>query len=452
MQGVHCIIRDARILLLRVSLSKLIAAALLYLVLKDMPPSQPLPSRRCTQAGSHQTRLATLLRSTVDPLDDRPRPQVRRDRVSGDRSTRHLCHGPQQHAAGWGSDIPRFRLTQKHLLEYRGIYNTDVLEIGATVSGPRRLLMQAISTTLVATASEIGAWNQLCSKLFSPIEIEPLERQSFVGQMEILCDEEVKVTRFKSAPVSMRRTRVHTRSAAQTRLTAFLRLSGKAHFSIEGAKLTMKAGDLILLDSHTRFEFQADGDTAALAIGFPDYLLSAHLPDVGAAVGKVMDGDLPLVGCATATMRVIQRQTESGTPSQGLARALLELVSASCERMPDAQQGSPSEQRWHRRIDAFISSNLKDHELSPRGVAEAMGLSQRYLRKLSADSGEPLSQKILRLRLEECARCLLNPAWKNISITELAHHWGFEESGYFARRFRRRFDCSPSVYRSKSTK
>jgi AraC family transcriptional regulator, positive regulator of tynA and feaB len=309
--------------------------------------------------------------------------------------------------------------------------------------------VQRFSTTECAPDQQINFWNDLCSRVYSPIEIEPLDRHAFVGEMEVLHDHLLKVTRFRTAPVGMQRTPAHTRGAAQPNLTAYLRLSGKARFTVRGAPLAMKAGDFILLDGFTQFEFQAEEETAALAIGFPDHLVSAHLPHVSALVGKVMEGGQEINACATATMRAIERQAELGTPSLNLARGLLELISASCEPICELRSKSLSADRWHRRIASYVAINLKDSALTPRRVSEALGISQRYLRMLCAENGEALSQTILRLRLEECARCLLNPGWMMISITEIAHHWGFEDSSYFARRFREHFNCSPSAYRTR---
>ncbi|MDH7794777.1 MULTISPECIES: helix-turn-helix domain-containing protein [unclassified Beijerinckia] len=310
--------------------------------------------------------------------------------------------------------------------------------------------MQVFSTVDVAAAAKLDAWNKLCSSLYNPLDIEPMDREAFAGRMEILYDDLFRVTRFTSAPVHMNRTRARTRHATGTSLTVFLRLTGEAQFMLSDRDVTTRPGDFMLLDAHTPFGCRAEQGTSALAIGLPDHLLSAHLPNVGRVVGRVMDGGADLNACIAATMRTIASQAAAGrAPSLNLARGLLELISASCAEVEaQAEPVSPSVQRWRRRIAAYVGTHLRDPELTPARIATALNISQRYLRLLQSEDGETIAQQILRLRLEEGARCLLNPGWNAISITELAHHWGFEDSGYFARRFKERFGVTPSAYRA----
>jgi len=61
-----------------------------------------------------------------------------------------------------------------------------------------------------------------------------------------------------------------------------------------------------------------------------------------------------------------------------------------------------------------------------------------------------LSQLFQRrqLRLAQAKRLLENPAYRHLSISEIAHLCGYPDAGYFGRIFRREEGMAPAAYRS----
>ena len=68
---------------------------------------------------------------------------------------------------------------------------------------------------------------------------------------------------------------------------------------------------------------------------------------------------------------------------------------------------------------------------------------------LFADDDESVTAYIGRRRLEECAKQIASPGWRNLTITEIAFHWGFNSSSHFARAFRRRFGMTATDLRRR---
>ncbi len=99
------------------------------------------------------------------------------------------------------------------------------------------------------------------------------------------------------------------------------------------------------------------------------------------------------------------------------------------------------------RVRLHIEQNLRDPELCPSAIAAGLRLSPRYLRAIFAASKETVSAYVLRRRLEECARELLNPRLQRLSITDIAFGWGFNSGPHFARSFREHFGMTPRDYR-----
>jgi AraC-like DNA-binding protein len=72
-----------------------------------------------------------------------------------------------------------------------------------------------------------------------------------------------------------------------------------------------------------------------------------------------------------------------------------------------------------------------------------------YLQKLFTEHGSTCSEFIYSVRLDHAARLLTRPASLEARqpLIEIAYACGFRDYTHFARRFRRRFNCSPGTGR-----
>ena len=114
-----------------------------------------------------------------------------------------------------------------------------------------------------------------------------------------------------------------------------------------------------------------------------------------------------------------------------------EFVRISAERSP-----SPPIEEVTRYIELHISGKLTLGELSDR-----VHLHPNYLSALfRKEMGETISGYILRKRSEEAARLLR----EGVPLSEAARRCGFCNQSYFAKTFRRFFDCTPQEYRRRS--
>ena len=115
---------------------------------------------------------------------------------------------------------------------------------------------------------------------------------------------------------------------------------------------------------------------------------------------------------------------------------------------PDYNRSTHQNQRLLlQRMAIFMEDNLFDSTLSCEVVAAAMGISQRYLRKLCSSGGYSLSERILERRLEEASRRLSQSGPFNASITCIAYDCGFKDPAHFSRAFKTKFGMNPREYR-----
>jgi AraC-like DNA-binding protein len=88
-----------------------------------------------------------------------------------------------------------------------------------------------------------------------------------------------------------------------------------------------------------------------------------------------------------------------------------------------------------------------DADLAARNIADAVGVSTRYVQILFAAMGTTPSCYIQSRRLDHAAQ-LLARTRRSSAITAIAFDSGFNDLSTFCRVFRRRFGVAPRDYRA----
>ncbi|MEW6038447.1 MAG: helix-turn-helix transcriptional regulator [Pseudomonadota bacterium] len=130
---------------------------------------------------------------------------------------------------------------------------------------------------------------------------------------------------------------------------------------------------------------------------------------------------------------------------------MLDLIAQLLE--PGRGAESSAEQgglRAARRIALlkYLEEHYRDESLSVKTVAAALGISESYLHRLMAESGESFTETVNRLRLEQAKTMLEDPGCDRLRIGEIAFATGFNDFTYFNRLFRRRFGDTPGAFRA----
>ena len=131
--------------------------------------------------------------------------------------------------------------------------------------------------------------------------------------------------------------------------------------------------------------------------------------------------------------------------------ALLEIIGFTVERHAAALQAlSDSRTFMKGRSDAlarvlkFIDESL-DRSVSLNEVAEATFVSPNYVSQLlKKHTGMAFVEWLTARRMEQAQHLLANSIER---ISKIANSVGFEDEAYFTRRFRQRFQHSPTEYR-----
>lgn len=145
-------------------------------------------------------------------------------------------------------------------------------------------------------------------------------------------------------------------------------------------------------------------------------------------------------------------ETLSDAEWAAVAQGLADLLPTFVRQLaPPATEtsGTATQAAILHRLCQTIERRLDDPDLTPARVAEAEGISERYLQKLFEGSGSSFTHYLRERRLQRTSAELSNPAEARYSISEIAFRNGFNDSAHFSRAFRHRFGLSPREFRQQ---
>ena len=136
-----------------------------------------------------------------------------------------------------------------------------------------------------------------------------------------------------------------------------------------------------------------------------------------------------------------------------MANHLLDLLAIALSRPSDVHGGEETAVRIAHRQRALrvVDNHLGESDLGPLRVAEAIGVSERYLQRIFAERGETLSSIIRARRIAEAKRLLGNRQSSGRSVALIAYQVGFADPAYFSRVFREQTGMTPADYRKAAT-
>ena len=291
--------------------------------------------------------------------------------------------------------------------------------------------------------------------MFSPLEVKPLDRESFEASLAVEELGPLTLVKTYTSAASIEHTHRHLERTRERRAFLLMPLAGPVSSCHYGRDAELEAGDFALSDSFAPGRVCFAAAYESLGVSIPYDTLTLYIPDPEGLFGRRVAGNGGFAQLVSSMLRAVWSQVERGVPSQfapGVAKNLLELLATAYAIDHESARTESSLQCARRaQVKRFIERRLRDADLNANAVAEGLGLSTRYIRRLFATEGESVSDYILRRRLEECARQLKSSLWQGRSITDTAFEWGFSSMAHFTRAFKERFSITPSDYRRTGT-
>lgn len=289
-------------------------------------------------------------------------------------------------------------------------------------------------------------WHGVIAEAYFPLHLTFRDAARFQGRLDMRSLGDVGLSRLRTEPVQYERQKHHIATTTEEQYLITIPLRAPVEFRQMEREVRCDPGGFLLErgDEPYRFSYGSANDLCVLKVA--KSLLAEKLRDPDRFCALVFDGRDGLGGLFTTMVQQVEQiPTDAAGPVLG--RHLIELLALSLDRSTDAGAGSAVRAAHLRRAQDFVRRNLSHPDLSPGLVADACGISKRYLHELFASVNATVAQHIREQRLI-AARDLLqmpNPG----PLADVAYRFGFSDQAQFSRLFKAMFGQTPSAYRAQ---
>ncbi|HEY8550327.1 MAG TPA: helix-turn-helix domain-containing protein [Vicinamibacterales bacterium] len=204
-------------------------------------------------------------------------------------------------------------------------------------------------------------------------------------------------------------------------------------------------GDLLLIDPGYPFEAVSFTPVRLLVWDLPADCLRPLLAAPEAGLRRIPRGGVSAILGSFAQSLMREADRLDAIAQRNLKMHLCGLMALALGATAVGRQSRRETCRAVRRqqVLAYIEAHLRDYRLTVDRAATDLRMSRRWLHAVFDDCGTTFAAWVAWRRVEECMKCLEDPAFDRFSITEIAFHHGFNDLSTFNRRFRSHFGMTP---------
>ncbi len=284
---------------------------------------------------------------------------------------------------------------------------------------------------------------------FMPLSPERPSGREFSARIETLTIGSGALTRVETTPHLVLRTPCDLARVDPNFVHLNVVLSGGALLEQGGREQSLRAGDIVLLDTARPFRMRQFG---ARRHQVASLLISKCALEIDSSRENLICNTRVSEGPVGAALGAVMRTLVAS--AMELRRSEIETLYESCIALCSVSAGvadrdEPSGARSSLYQDClrFVEDNLAAPDLSAEKLARHFGVSTRYVHKVFARAGGTVGNYILRARLKLVWADLTSASMRQVPISSVAFRWGFNDLSTFNRRFRQRYGVTPSQLR-----
>ena len=320
----------------------------------------------------------------------------------------------------------------------------------------RRTVMshvESISTESLPPQRRAAFWNEAVCETFTQLEAHPYDLPRFNASLQRVELGELTLARALSRASLVRHSQARARRTEEQVFLLHLQAGGDSINLQDGREAVLRTGDFTICDSARPYDVRFDALNDMLVLRIPAASLRMRLVQPEDFTALAVAGDRGAGALVSRLLRQWWDLCVAGLDvdvSRRIGSNVLDLVvTALCADHARWIAADSITNARRLRIDRYVEDHLLDPQLDAERVAAAVGVTPRYVHRLLERSEETLGQRILRRRLELCARRLRDPALAGRSVTEIAFDCAFGDASYFGRCFKRHYAMTPGEYRRR---
>jgi len=296
-------------------------------------------------------------------------------------------------------------------------------------------------------------WREALRHDFVALDVAPDRRRggSFAGAVDSATLAHLQVSRVSSVPQTCRRTPQLAHRDDRRFLQVGMLARGTAVLDQDGRRAVLHPGQLALYETERPFAWQLGGDWELLVFTWPRDAIDLTGGESAAATARRFDTRAGLGAVVAGVLRGLVRDPPS-LSAPGAVRVADEvggLVGTLAGELAPPAVGERAHADLRVRVERYLDEHLADPDLGPASIAAAHFVSTRQLHRLFAGSGESVTRRIRRARLDRARRDLADPRLAATPVGQVARRNGFTDLAGFSRAFRAAYGVPPSAYRPR---
>lgn len=311
--------------------------------------------------------------------------------------------------------------------------------------------VDVLRTDEVHEGERFAHWRDWVSATFVPLEVAPVDRGPFRGQMSHWTLGDLHVSQVEADPHLASRTRRMIATNDQDYYKVGLQARGTCRLAQGGHETTLRPGDLAIYDCARPYTMVFGERFEMSFLMFPRDRL--RLP--AGAIGQVVATRVPSSESTASLVGPFLRRLVANltrAPQEVNARIgenVLDLVTTLFGEVAGGQTADPQVARRALllRVCCWIDAHLGEPGLGPDAIAAANHVAVRTLHQLFHDNGTSVARWVRERRLDNCRRDLEDPALAERGVVAIARRWGFDDPAHFSKVFRARYGEPPGRYR-----
>lgn len=302
--------------------------------------------------------------------------------------------------------------------------------------------VRTFSTVGLPPEQRVARWEEHNASALIDLRARTLDGTALEGREVVVDLEGVHLADVVASAHVVERSAQQIASSGVDGVAFYFALRGESFFYHGAGVQLQRPGTLLVCDVSRPFMRGFAQGLEELVVRLPratfEEVTGRALPEVPLLLGF---GDGPGEAHAAALARLV-RSTLARPGAVERAAAAQRL----CEVVHAVINGSTSSAGHRRAAVAHVERHLADRDLSVAAVARAVGLSERHLSRVFAETGTTFSRAVLERRLEAAHQLLSRPGGAAVAV--VARRCGFVSASHFSRVFRERYGRTPVEVRA----
>ena len=311
------------------------------------------------------------------------------------------------------------------------------------------MLFEQFSTESYPAPQRPRAWQNILQRLHLQPDVRTDSVRLFGSLTTGRTPRGVELTRIASSPQKLERL-----GDASDSVWLALHLAGEATLFDGDRAMKVAPGDIVYGPARAAPGLMFRSNFRQFMVHMPAQSLKPRMPAARLLKVGCLSGRSGMGRMFAGTLSALSESFDALGADElaPIELALSEFIASSLvsNDTHEAVSMNVSQAATMRRVFQYIENELGEPELTLAAIARHERVSERFVQKLFAATGQTFSGYLRQRRLERCRADLANRLYGHLSITDICFRWGFNDAAHFSHAFRDQFNVSPRQYRQQA--